>query len=113
MPKPGQEVSLPKSWIDKQDVGFFFDHPDRHAHIRAPFGDEMKGEFWSLGEHQRDRRRVLLWRVPQDNPYYRQDRSFLKIPFLLFSDETVEDRDDVLLPILHEMMNNAKEGFAR
>ena len=113
MSRPGVEVSLPKAWIDKQDVGFFFDHPDRQARIRSPFGDEMKGEFWSLGEHQKDRRRVLLWRVPQDNPYYRNDRSFLKIPFLLFADETVEDNDAILLPILHEMMNNAKEGFAR
>ncbi len=113
MSRPGQEVSLPKSWIDKQDVGFFFDHPDRHAHIRSPFGDEMRGEFWSLGDHDKDRRRVLLWRVPQDSPYYRRDRSFLKIPFLAFSDEEISDTDEVLLPILYEMMSNAIEGFAR
>ena len=31
----------------------------------------------------------------------------MKIPFLLFGDETVEDRDDILLPILHESMMNA------
>ena len=105
MPKPGQEVSLPKSWIDKQDVGFFFDHPDRHAHIRAPFGDEMKGEFWSLGEHQRDRRRVIIYRVPPDNIYYDPKKpQLLKIPMLAFSNETIEDRDDILLPIIHDMM---------
>jgi hypothetical protein len=108
MGRPGVEVSLPKAWIDKQDVGFFFDHPDRQAHIRSPFGDEMKGEFWQIGPHDKNRRRVLLWRVPQDNPYYRQDRSFLKVPMLAFSDETIEDRDDILLPILHEIMENAR-----
>jgi hypothetical protein len=105
MGRPGVEVSLPKAWIDKQDVGFFFDHPDRQAHIRNPFGDEMKGEFCSLGEHQRDRRRVLIYRVPPDNIYYDPKKpQLLKIPFLLFSDESVEDRDDILLPILHDMM---------
>ena len=105
MGRPGVEVSLPKAWIDKQDVGFFFDHPDRQAHIRSPFGDEMRGEFFSLGEHQRDRRRVLIYRVPPDNIYYDPKKpQLLKIPFLLFSDESVEDRDDILLPIIHDMM---------
>jgi hypothetical protein len=106
------DVTLPKLWIDKQDVGFFFDHPDRHARIRKPFGDEMKGEFWSLGEHEKDRRRVLLWRVPEDNPYYSRDRSVLKIPMLLFGDETVEDRDDILLPMIHEIMSAAREKLS-
>ena len=113
MSNRGVEVSIPKQWIDQQDVCFFFAHPDRQAHIRSPFGDEMKGEFWAIGDHDRNRRRVLLWWVPQDNPYYSTDRSFLKIPFLLFSDETVEDRDDVLLPILHAVMSTAKEGLPR
>jgi hypothetical protein len=36
---------------------------------------------------------------------------FMKIPFLLFADETVEDRDDVLLPILSEIMQTAAQQY--
>jgi hypothetical protein len=38
--------------------------------------------------------------------------AILKIPFLLFGDETVEDRDSILLPILHELMEQARGGSA-
>jgi len=31
----------------------------------------------------------------------------MKIPFLAFSDETIEDRDDILLPIIEEIMLDA------
>ena len=107
---------------DQDDIRFFFQHPDRKAHIRAPkmapeidearaahMVGELEREFRTLGTHKRDRRRIILWRVPSDNPFYDSAKpSILKIPFLLLSDETVEDRDDILLPILHEIMTSAK-----
>jgi hypothetical protein len=106
-----------------QDAQFFADHPDRRARIRLPtkefaknhqravgLVDEMEAEFRTLGDHNRDRRRVLVWRVPEGNPFYDPARRpLLKIPFLLFADETVEDQDAVLLPILHEIMVNASK----
>lgn len=108
------------------DAQFFVDHSDRKAHIRAPrreiyidkqratrFMDECEMEFRSLGDHDRDRRRILLTRSDHRGMPIK-DGKVLKIPFLLFSDETVEDRDDVLLPIIFELMANAAEhGSAR
>lgn len=109
---------------DEEDIRFFFQHPDRKTHIRAPrmadeivideqraasYAGELEREFRTLGPHKRDRRRVVLWRVPPDNPFYDPAKpAILKIPFLLFADETVEDRDDILLPILHQIMLDAK-----
>jgi hypothetical protein len=108
------------------DSHFFKDHPDRYAHIREPkmvlvklpsrqvkYVPEMSGEFWSLGEHNKDRRRILLWRVPESHPAYDpKEMKILRIPFLLFSDETIDDTDSTLLPIIHEIMVNAakKQG---
>jgi hypothetical protein len=100
------------------DSQFFNDHPLRRAHIRKPmlvlgrskqrsvgFVDENETEFRSMGEHDRTRRRILLYKVPTDNLFYDPDRpQILKIPFLLFADETVEDRDDILLPLIHNLM---------
>lgn len=105
------------------DQQFFADHPDRWAHIRKPrpvleknmqrsvrYVDEMRGEFWSLGEHDHRRRRVLLWRVPRNNPFYDPDQPpILKIPFLAFADESIEDTDAVLLPIIHQLMLEAAQ----
>ncbi len=109
MARLGSLQELPTAWIDRQDVCWFFDRPDRQSHIRPPFGNEMQGEFWTLGDHDKDRRRVLLWRVPLENPHYDHRKpQILKIAFLLSSDETVEDRDDILLPILDEVMNAAR-----
>lgn len=109
---------------DQEDVRFFFQHPDRRAHIRSPnmaeeiaidqqrhtsYVGEMEREFRTLGPHKRDRRRIILWRVPEDNPFYDPKKpAILKVPFLAFSDEEISDRDDILLPILHEIMMGAK-----
>lgn len=107
---------------DEDDVRFFFKYPDRKAHIREPrkdlvidkqraanYVDECQKEFWSLGPHEKKRRRILLWRIPPDNPFYDPARpGILKIPFLAFADETIEDRDDILLPLIHEIMVNAR-----
>jgi hypothetical protein len=100
------------------DKQFFAQHPDRYAHIRMPrkvlakdnqravrYVDENETEFRSLGDHDHSRRRIILWRVPRDNYFYNPDNpQVLKIPFLLYADETVEDTDPVLLPIIHELM---------
>lgn len=91
--------------FDNSDKRFFTQHPDRHAHIRLPYRDECAGEFWSLGDHNRTRRRILLWRVPKNNPYWEKLREpILKLPMLAFADETIEDRDDILLPIIEGIM---------
>ena len=103
------------------DEQFFATHPDRRARIRVPdkalykdsqravrYLDECELEFRSLGGHDKNRRRLIIWRVPADNPFYDPDRpQLLKIPFLAFADETIEDTDEILLPILHEIMKRA------
>lgn len=105
------------------DEQFFATYPDRQARIRNPerqqavtsqwgimFVDECGGEFFSLGAHARDRRRIILWRVPADSPWYDPAKpAVLKIPFLAYADETIEDRDDILLPIIHEIMTEARK----
>lgn len=105
-----------------EDAQFFAQHPDRYAHIRMPklilahdprtrrvrYVLECSGEFWSLGPHDKSRRRIICWRVPKDNVYYDPDKpQILKIPFLTYADETIEDRDDVLLSIVHQVMMDA------
>ena len=97
--------------FDNSDRHFFAAHPDRQAHIRLPYANECAGEFWHLGEHNKARRRILLWRVPRDNPHYDAGRQpLLKIPFLAFADETIEDTDAVLLPLIHEIMTEQAGG---
>lgn len=97
----------------RSDEGFFVEHSDRHARLRRPYKGECEGEFWSLGEHQRERRRIILWRVPEQNPAFAELKKkfggipLLKIPFLAFSDETIEDADSVLLPIVQQIITEA------
>ena len=107
------------------DAVFFAQHKDRQAHIRVPgkvleidkqraanYVDECRGEFWSLGPHDKSRRRILLWKVPATNPMYDKKKpQILKIPFLAYADETIEDTDAVLLPIIHELMEGAKARY--
>lgn len=111
---------------DEEDVRFFFQHPDRRAHIRKPkmapeidsaraahMVGEMEREFRTLGAHKMERRRVILWRIPSDNPHFDPQRpGILKIPLLAFADETIEDRDDILLPIIHQLMEQARGDSA-
>ena len=94
--------------FDNSDKMFFENHKERNAHIRLPFQGESAGEFWQLGDHQRTRRRILIWRVPKDSPYYHPVKQpILKIPFLVFENETVDDSDEVLLPIIDTIMREA------
>jgi hypothetical protein len=109
------------------DEEFFSTHRDRQARIRPPsklltktkqramhYAEEFEAEFRALGPHKKDRRRVLIWRVPTDNPWFNQMRQpLLPIPFLLFADETVEDTDEILLPIIHQLMLQKRDEYAQ
>lgn len=110
-----------------EDEQFFAQHPDRQAHIRKPtfapvrdsqravrYLDECELEFRSLGPHQKERRRIVLYRVPKDNPMFDPAKQqILKIPLLAFADETIEDEDRVLLPIIHRLMMDAAKANLR
>ena len=98
-----------------QDAQFFVEHPDRKVRIRLPsrqpyrdtqravrYLSECELEFRQLGPHDSKRRRIIVFQLPGDHPTH--PNHILKIPFLAFADETIEDRDDVLLPIIHEIM---------
>lgn len=88
------------------DEQFFHVHPDRQARIRMPEPyNECHKEFHALGDHPSHRRRILLWKVPKENRFYDSKHpQILKIPFLAFADETIENTDDVLLPIINIIM---------
>lgn len=87
------------------DKMFFEKNPGRMTHIRLPFKGESEGEFFSLGEHSKTQRRILLWRVPADSPYYDPVRQpLMKIPFLAFEDEQIPDEDEVLVPLIEGIM---------
>ena len=102
-----EQQALDTIWA-KTDASFFFQRPDRQTHMRNVYQGECEAEFRSLGDHLVNRRRILLWRVPKDNPHWNPDRpQILKVPFLAFADEVIEDTDQILLPILHKIMENA------
>lgn len=87
------------------DKVFFEKNPARMTHIRFPFKGESEGEFFSLGGHSKTQRRILLWRVPSDSPYYDPVRQpLMKIPFLAFEDEDIADTDEVLVPLIEGIM---------
>jgi hypothetical protein len=100
------------------DAQFFAQHRDRQTHIRLPgkqphrdqqravrYLDEAELQFRQLGPHDISRRRIIAVKLPADHPTH--PNHIMQIPFLLFADETVEDRDDVLLPIVAELMIQA------
>lgn len=101
------------------DAQFFVQHPSRRAHIRLPGGptihrdqqravrylSECELEFRSLGPHDKGRRRIIAYRLPADHETH--PNHIMKIPFLQFADETIEDNDQVLLPIVLKIMVEA------
>lgn len=97
------------------DEQFFKQHPDRRARIRKPefkahrdsqravrYLDEAELSFRQLGPHQKERRRIIAYRTPADHPSH--PNHIMPIPILLFADESIEDRDDILLPLIHKLM---------
>lgn len=110
-----ERVAVGVRRVIEQDAQFFQQHPDRQARIRSPgkaayrdqqravrYLDESEIEFRHLGPHDPKRRRIIAFRTLADHPTH--PNTILKVPFLAFADETIEDRDDVLLPILAEIM---------
>lgn len=100
------------------DARWFMDRPDRRARIRLPekqphidkqravrYLDESELQFRSLGPHNVGRRRIIAYRLPADHP--QAPNHILKIPFLAFADETIEDNDATLLPIVDGIMKQA------
>ncbi len=104
MARPGtKRIAIPT-----EDEAFFADHPDRMLRIRLPRQREFDSEFRSLGPHQEHRRRVIVARAfgPLARLY---GVKLMPIPFLLFADETVEDRDDILRSIFDGIMQQARQ----
>lgn len=108
---------------DLTDEQFFATFPDRQARIRKPakelakdkqravrYLDEAELQFRHLGPHDPRRRRIIVWRVPRDNPHVDPNQPHLmKIPILAFADETIADDDATLLPILDGIMREAAQ----
>lgn len=103
------------------DAQFFTEHPDRTVRIRLPgkqpyrdgqravrYLDEEELPFRSLGPHDPKRRRIIAYRTPADHPTH--PNTILKIPFLAFADETIEDNDATLLQILAGIMAQAAQA---
>ena len=92
-----------QSSFENPDAQFFKQHPGRKIRIRLASLGEETAAFASLGPHSSDRRRMIVARVP-DGPHRGM---LMPIPLLAFSDEEIADRDEVLLPILRELMLGA------
>jgi len=90
------------------DTMFFQKHRDRHARIRMPFGNEAEADYRQLGYHDPSRRRMLVWKVPPDGP---MPGRIIPIPIITAFDETIEDDDAILLPMLAEIMNDAAKDL--
>ena len=100
------------------DTWWFKDRPRRQARIRTPGVTEFLTAWQMLGAHEASRRRVLVWRVPRDNPYRKLvPDGFIRVPFIAKGDESFADSDAVALRVLDELMRQAQEatpvaGFA-
>ncbi len=94
--------------IDPDNL-FFRQHPDRSYHVRDAKDRESEGEFASLGPHDVSRRRIILVKVPRDNPI--APGKVLKIPFLVYTDDTLRDDDATLGPIVAQLMADAAAGY--
>lgn len=106
-------VELSKFW-QVQDERYFKDHPDRKSHIRKAHDNECLTEFESLGDHEKYRRKIVLIRVDFYGRFL-PDRQVLKIPVIAYADETIEDRDDILIPMVEEIMRAEaiRQGIAQ
>jgi hypothetical protein len=86
------------------DVRWFMKHRHRCSRIRASEKGEAENDFLRLGDHDRERRRMIILRIP-DGPHH---GALIWMPVVLYSDETVENTDEVLMPIVHEFMQEAR-----
>ncbi len=92
------------------DEHFFAAYRDRKFRIRETYEGENEAEFRTLGPHREDRRRIIAMRA-KGRLARARGISIMRIPFLLFADETVEDRDDILEPIVAEIMKDAARKY--
>lgn len=95
--------------MNEPDELFFHRFPQRQYRIRLPFGKESESEFQTLGPHDTERRRIIAWKVPTNirAPYVTWASKVVRVPFLAFSDEEIADNDEILGPILNDIMTNA------
>lgn len=91
--------------LTDEDERWFAQYPRRQWHIRKAWLLEQAGEFMSLGFHDPERRRILMWKVPKGTPF--MVGQIMKVPFLQFADETIQDTDAYLGPIWHQVMQDA------
>jgi hypothetical protein len=96
------------SRLDLQDEQFFRDHGDRETRIRLPAPGENESDFQTLGPHQIHRRRIIAVRA-HGAMAARMGIKVMRIPYLLFADETVEDTDENLSPIVDRLMREAAQ----
>lgn len=106
------------------DAQWFAANPQRQAHIREPrkephrdkqravrYLDETELQFRSLGQHDPKLRRIILYRVPPENPAFDKDKpQILKIPFVLIHPDELTDEDQPLLATIHFLMQQAREA---
>ena len=92
------------------DRVWFAAHSGRKLRIRPPIGDEYREIFRTFGMHEEGRRRVIVCRLPGWQ-MRRHNVDFARVAMLLYADETVEDTDEVLAPILDELMREAVAGY--
>lgn len=99
------DQALAQLW-QRADETYFRRYPARKYHIRNAHKNENLLEFRSLGPHAENRRRIILTRVDAlQEPI--PDNKVLKIPFLAFADESIEDDDDILFPIVRDILTDA------
>lgn len=91
------------------DRVWFNEHSARKLRLRPPVEGEYVNEFRQFGMHEEGRRRVIVAKIPAGMAK-RHMVDYMRIPFLLFADETVEDTDEVLAPILDKIMKDAAAG---
>jgi hypothetical protein len=104
--------------MSDDDVIWFRQRARRDYRIRVPAQGEFACAWIMLGMHNQDRRRVLVWRVPKNNPGRKMiPDGLMRVPFLAEADESIEDDDFVLKRLMARMMKDAAEakpvgGFA-
>lgn len=94
------------------DRVFFREHPERRFHIRPPFGDEYRQEFRQFWMHDEDRRRIIVFKIAAGLAK-RHMVDYGRVAFLAFADETIEDTDEVVGPILAEIMGEAAQAYGK
>lgn len=100
------------------DRNFFSQNPLRQARIRKPgkqpfkdkqravrMLDEFEREYRSLGQHDPKQRRVIVYRLPSDNPNWDPEHpQLIPIPILEAFEGEFKDTDECLLPVVHHLM---------